>query len=221
MLLILSLVLVLNGIALKQRFNKRNFIINGKSKKNIEIKNWTYYFYINIINIEEFHSNLLKIDKNSYKDIDVYYIGYITIKKIGDYESICNVNPLYLIIGKVDGHIEENNGNKYLVFGSTDENKEVLKKYTEPWDWIKNEIETINGSKKGEYGKDFMKIKFNTDDSLPLNKPLNLHLLTIIVRCIFEEHGKFYPQHYLDDCLYELSATYKCYNAIELIFQWN
>ena len=94
---------------------------------------------------------------------------------------------MYLIIGKVDGHIEENNGNKYLVFGSTDENKEVLKKYTEPWDWIKNEIETINGSKKGEYGKDFMKIKFNTDDSLPLNKPLNLHLLTIIVRCIFED----------------------------------
>ena len=49
-----------------------------------------------------------------------------------------------------------------------------------------------------------MKIKFNTDDNLPLNKPLKLHLLTIIVRCIFEEDGKFYPQLYLDDCLYEL-----------------
>ena len=143
MLIILSLVLILNGIALKQRFNKRNFIINGKSKKNIEIKNWTYYFYNNIINIEEFDSNLLKIDKKLYKHIDVYYIGYVTIKKIGDYESICNVNLLYLIIGKVDGHIEENNGNKYLVFGSTDENKEVLKKYTELWDWIKNEIKIL------------------------------------------------------------------------------
>ena len=52
-----------------------------------------------------------------------------------------------------------------------------------------------------------MKIKFGTDDNLPLNKPLKLHLLTIIVRCIFEEDSKFYPQHYLDDCLYEL---YKC-----------
>ena len=172
--------------------------------KQIEIKNRTYYFQNDAINIEEFNLNLPKIDKKLCKDIDIYFIGYITIKKIGDYENIYSVNPLYLIIGKVDGHIEENNGNKYLVFGSTDENKEVLKKYTEPWDWIKNEIETINGSKKGEYGKDFMKIKFNTDDNLPLNKPLKLHLLTIIVRCIFEEDSKFYPQLYLDDCLYEL-----------------
>ena len=154
--------------------------------KQIEIKNRTYYFYNDRINIEEYDSNLLKIDKTSYKDIDIYYIGYITIKKIGDCENIYSVNPLYLIIGKVDGHIErssaeENNGNKYLVFDSTDENKEVLKKYRELWDGIKNEIETLNGGKKGEYGKDFLKIKFNTDDSFPLNKPLKLHLLTIVV----------------------------------------
>ena len=111
---------------------------------------------------------------------------------------------MYLIIGKVDGHIEEKNESKYLVFDSTDENKEVLKKYTELWGAIKNKIETINGSKKGEYDKDFMKIKVNTDDRLPLNKPLKMHLLTIIVRCIFEENGKFYPQIYLERCLYEL-----------------
>ena len=61
--------------------------------------------------------------------------------------------------------------------------------------------------KKGEYGKDFMKIKFNKDDNLTLNKPLKLHLLTIIVRYIFEEDGKFYPQLYLDDCLYELRVA--------------
>ena len=162
--------------------------------KHISIKNRTYCFHNDIINIEEFNSSLLKIDKKSYKDIDIYYIGYITIKKIGDYENIYSVNPLYLIIGKVDGHIEENNGNKYLVFDSIDENKEVLKKYTERWDGTKNEIETINGSKKGEYGKDFTKIKFNTYDNLPLNKLLKLHMLTIVLRCIFEEDGKFYPQ---------------------------
>ena len=157
----------------------------------MEIKNPTYYFYNNIINIEEFNSSLLKIDKKSYKDIDIYYIGYITIKKIGDCENIYSVNPLYLIIGKVDGHIEEKNGSKYLVFDSTDENKEVLKKYTELWDEIKNEIETINGGKKGEYGNDFMKIKFNADDNLSLNKPLKLHLLTIIVRCILKKIVNF------------------------------
>ena len=122
--------------------------------KQIEIKNRTYYFYNDIINIEEFNSSLLKIKKKSYKDIDIYYIGYVTIKKIGDYENIYSVNPLHLIIGKVDGHIEENNGNKYLVFDSTelhssDENKEVLKKYRELWDCIKNETETIKGDKKG------------------------------------------------------------------------
>ena len=65
---------------------------------------------------------------------------------------------MHLIIGKVDGHIEEENGSKYLVFDSTDENKEVLKKYTEHWNGIKNEI--------GEYGKDLMKMKFDTDDNL-------------------------------------------------------
>ena len=91
--------------------------------KQIEIKKRTYYFYNDIINIEEFDSNLLKIDKKSYKDIDIYYIGYITIKKIGDCENIYSVNPLYLIIGKADGHTEEKNGSKYLVLDSTDENE--------------------------------------------------------------------------------------------------
>ena len=83
-----------------------------------------------------------------YRNIDIQYIGYITIKKIDDYENICCVNPLYLIINEVDGYIEEKNRSKYLVFDSTDENKEVLKKYTELWDRIKNEAETIIGEKK-------------------------------------------------------------------------
>ena len=70
-------------------------------------------------------------------------MGISQLKKIGDYENTYSVNSLYLIIGKVDGHIKENNGNKYLVFDSTelhstDENKEVLKKYTELWDGTKN-----------------------------------------------------------------------------------
>ena len=63
---------------------------------------------------------------------------------------------MYLIIGKVDGHIEEKNKSKYLVFDSTDESKEVLKTYRELWGGIKNEIKAINGGKEGEYGKDFI-----------------------------------------------------------------
>ena len=96
-----------------------------------------------------------------------------------------------MIIGKVDGHIEEKNKSKYIVFDSTDENKEVLKKYTELWDVIKNDVETINDGKKGEYGNDFMKIKFNTDDNLQLNKLLKLHLLTINVRFILKKIVNF------------------------------
>ena len=110
--------------------------------KQIEIKNRNYYFYKDIIKIEEFDSNLLKIDKTSYKEIDVYYIGYITIKEIDDCENIYSVNLLNLIIGEVDGHIEcnsvkEKNGSNYLVFGSSDKDKELLKKYTELWNGIK------------------------------------------------------------------------------------
>ena len=75
--------------------------------KQVETKNWTYYFYNDIINIEEFNSNLLKKDKNWYKDIDIYYTAYITIKITGDYKNIYSVNPLYLIIVKLDRHTEE------------------------------------------------------------------------------------------------------------------
>ena len=107
------------------------------------------------------------------------------------------------MIGKVIGHIEENNGNQCLVFHSSDENKEALKKYTEFWDGIKNKIEIINDG-EWKHGKDFTKIKFDTDDNLPLNKPLNLHMLTIIVRSVFEGEVKFYLQVYLDECLHEL-----------------
>ena len=171
--------------------------------REVNIKNRTYYFFDDMINIEVFDPDLLKIDKKTYKNIDIYYIGYITIKSIDDYEYIYSVNPLYLIIGEVDGHIEEKNGSKYLVFDSTDENRKVLEKYAELWDGIKNEIKTINGGKEGEYSKIFKKIKFDTNDNLSLNKPLKLHMLTIIVRSIFEEDSKLYLQVYLDECLYE------------------
>ena len=87
---------------------------------------------------------------------------------------------------------------------SVNENKELLKKYENVWDGIKYEIKTINGGKENDYGKDYMKIKFNSDDDLPLNKPLKFHAMTIIIRSVFEEGGKLYPQIYLDECLYEL-----------------
>ena len=129
--------------------------------KEINIKNRTYYFFDGMINIKNVDSNLLKIDKRSYQNINIYYIGYITIKSISDYNSIDSVNPLYFIIGKADGYIEEINGNKYLTFASSDKSKEVFTNYTELWDEIKYQIKTINDGEAGEYEKSFMKDKFN------------------------------------------------------------
>ena len=156
-----------------------------------------------MINIKDFDSNLLKIDKKSYKNIDIYYIGYITMKD-SDYVKINSVNPLYLIVGKVDRYIEERNGNKCLIFASADKNKEVLTKYTKFWDEIKYLMKIIHSGEAGEYRKDLMKVKFNSDDNLPLNKILKLHNITIVIKSVFQEDGKYYPQVFLDECLYEL-----------------
>ena len=156
-----------------------------------------------MINIKKFDSNLLKIGKRSYKNIGIYYIAYITIKNVGDHESIHGVNLLHLITGEVDGYTEENNGNKYLIFASTNKNKEVLLKYTGLCGEIKYLIEKIN-NKPGAYEKDFMKIKFNSADNLALNKMLKLHNLTVIIKSVFQEDGKYYPQVFLDECLYEV-----------------
>ena len=82
--------------------------------------------------------------------------------------------------------------------------KKNLKKYTELWDGIKNKIEIINGDKTNEYGKDFLKTKFDSDDDLPLNKLLKFPTMTIVVRSVLENEGKLYPQYYLDECLYGL-----------------
>ena len=83
-------------------------------------------------------------------------------------------------------------------------NEKILAKFTKLWEKIKHLIETINEDKKGEYEKDFMKIKFNSDDNLPLNKMLKLHILTVIVRSVFKIDDKYYPQVFLDECLYEV-----------------
>ena len=83
--------------------------------KELNIKNQTYYFFNNMISIKNVHSNLLKIDKNPYKDIDIYYIGYITIKKFGDCENIYSVNPLYLVIYSATGYFKEKNSERYLI----------------------------------------------------------------------------------------------------------
>ena len=140
-----------------------------------------------MVNIKDFDWSLLQIAKKSYKNIGIYYIRYVTMKRISDYENINSPNLLYLIIGEVNRYIGEGNGNKYLTFASTAKNKEVLTRYTELWDEIKYLMMTINGSEASEYEKHFMKIRFESDDNLSLNIILKLHILTVIVRSVFQK----------------------------------
>ena len=150
-----------------------------------------------MIDIINFHSNLLKIDKESHEDIEIYYIGYITIKKFSDCENIYSVNTLYLIIHSATEHFIEKNGEKYLIIESTE-------KYEEVFSGIISEIKTLNSGKKLFYEKNYTRIGVNTDDDLSLNNPLKLPTLTIIIGCILQKGKKLYPQIYLDECLYEL-----------------
>ena len=188
----------------KQQFNKFNSLELINVSETNRDQNSNLFFHNDMINLN-FESNLLKIDKKHYKGINIYYIGYITIKKIDDCENIYGVNSLCLRVSHACGYIEEKNGNKYLIFyDSVNENKGLLKKYADVSDGIKNEIKTITGGKKNNYGKDYMKIKFNFDDGLPLNKPLKFHAVTITIRSVFEEGSELYRQVFLDDALYEL-----------------
>ena len=91
---------------------------------------------------------MLKIDKKDYKEIDIYYISYVIVKKVANCNNINSANPLYLMINEMIGHFEEKNENKYLVLDDVNENKEVSKKYEEVWEGGNKEIEAINGGKK-------------------------------------------------------------------------
>ena len=159
--------------------------------KRLNIKNRTYYFHDDLINLKNFDPSLLNLHKKLLMDISIYYIEYITTKSISDYKNITSVNLLYLIISDVDGYILENDKNKYLSFASADNNKEVLKKYIKLWDEIKYHIQIINDDKFDEYGKAYMKIEFNSYDNLPLNKMLKFSVLAIIIISVFEKDGKY------------------------------
>ena len=149
--------------------------------KQLNIKNRTYYFYNDLINLEKFNPSLLKLDKKSSMDINIYYIGYVMKKS--DY-TINSANPLYLLIKKLDGFIDEKEGNKYLNITLTVSNNDVLIKYAEVWSGIKDQIKKINNDSVGEYDKDYMKIKFDSDDNLLLSKALKFHVLTNIISLV-------------------------------------
>ena len=131
-------------------------------------------------------------------------VDILQLKAMGDYENIDSVNPLCLTIAHASGYIKKKGVNKYLVFNSTDENKELLKKYSDVFNGIINKIKKISGDEY-DYEKDFMRIKFNPDDDLPLTKQLKFHNMAITIGSVYEEDGKNYLQVFLDDTLYKLN----------------
>ena len=168
-----------------------------RETKELNIKNRTYYFWNDIIDIRNFQSNLLKIDKKPYKDFDIYYVGYITIKKFGDCENIYSVNPLYLTIYSATGYFKEKNGEKHLIL-------DLIDKYEEVFSRTKSEIDTINGGEKMYYETTYARIRVNTDDDITMNKQIKFPSLTIVIRCVFQSDKKLCPQVYSDEYLYEL-----------------
>ena len=167
--------------------------------KEININNRTYYFYNDIINPDEYDESKIKIDKKDFNDIDIYYLGYEHKKKISECNVINSVNPLYLRIVNINGQFEKGKDDAwYLVISD----KDVYKKLVDIFESIKNKI-TEKTWDALEYDKDYMKIKFESNNIFPTDKDVNIHLATIVIRAIFAKDGKYYPQLFLDDGLYK------------------
>ena len=162
-----------------------------------------------IVNIKDFDSNLLEINKLSFKGVfrvSIHYIRYIPTKssnRVSIDRTDNDEDYLYLFLDDVDGQIQENDGIKYLVFASTCKNKEALKNYTKLWEETKRQIEVINNDEPIKYRKDFMKIRFGSDDDLPLGKTFNVVDMITTVASVLETDGKYYPQIFLHECGYE------------------
>ena len=160
--------------------------------KQINIKNRTYCFYNDIINLDEFDESKIKVDKKDFNDIDIYYLGYEHKKKNSECNVINSVNPLYLRNINMNGQFEKGKDDAWclLIFYKDDVYeklmnyfKSIKKKTAEKtWDVV-------------EYDNDYMKIKFESNNIFPTNKDVDIHILTQV--------GKYYPQLFLDDGLYK------------------
>ena len=107
------------------------------------------------------------------------------------------------MLNKINGYFEEINGSKYLMLIPTNENKEKIKKHKALGNKIKYLIGKITEN-SDDYDEKYMKIKFDTDNKLTLNKVIKFPIITIVLRAVFHENNKYYPQVFVDECLYEI-----------------
>ena len=164
-----------------------------------------------MIDIKNFHSNLLKIDKKSYEDICTIQVT-LQLKSLVIVKMFLAWINLYLIINSATGCFEEKSGEKYLILDSSENYKELFS-------GIISEIKTIKGGKELHYEKKYTRNGINTKDDLPLKKQLKFPTLTIIIRCLLQKYEKLYPQIYLDECLYEFCMEF--YDFVLYIYMKN
>ena len=161
--------------------------------KSLKIKNQSYYYWYDIIFIDDFNIKFFKIAKReSRAAIDIYYIGYV-VNKI-EYD-ISSVKPLYLSVESLLGSVEKiaRSNDRYLVIDKS--NIEVINVFNTLREYIENKfiLDKIDGLDK---------MRFRSDIDLPLGTLIQFKILTIIIRCIIKKDGKYYPEIYLDECMY-------------------
>ena len=176
------MIIVLKFHPLKRRFYCFNYKM---TTKQLDVKNRTYYFYNDLINVLNFEANNLKLDKKSWKswkDIDIYYIGYVDKDKPSEWR-VDSVNPLYLIVNNAFCFVGEKNGVKYLKI----DKGEILIKWNQVFSGIKYHIEKIS-DEEVSFDSNYDKIKFLTNDSLPLAKVIYFPTLTVVIRWVFKQN---------------------------------
>ena len=175
--------------------------------ESLKIKSKSNYLWDDMVYLDYFDVKLVKVVRRESRiGVDIYYIGYV-LKPKNDFNSI---NPLYLIARHLFGRIEkiEGSSDSYLVVDEN--NKEVINVFDKLWKFIKDEINRlIKRNDKITFGNadnkisEYNKLRFSSDVDLPLYALIEFHMLTIVINCVIEKGNKYYPEIYLDECLYE------------------
>ena len=206
--------LILNGLKVKNYLKTNILIIERTCKalvlqtlikmdiKSLKIKTKTHYNWDDIVYINDFDVNTLEIIKRESKiGVNIYYIGYV-LELNYDYNTI---NPLYFAINRLIGYIEEIEGSsdKYLVVAKSVHNKNIISVLDMVWGSIENKINLVPNIYPNDIKiDDYDKFRFNSDIDLPLDTFIEFRSLVINVSCVIKKDNEYYPEIYLDECLY-------------------
>ena len=175
--------------------------------ESLKIKSKSNYFWDDMVYLDDFDVKLVKVVRRESRiGVDIYYIGYVLEPK----DDINSINPLYLIVRHLFGRIKkiEGSSDRYLVVDEN--NKEVINVFDKLWKFIKDEINRlIKRNDKITFGNvdneisEYNKLRFSSDVDLSLDTLIEFHMLTVVINCVIERGNKYYPEIYLDECLYE------------------